>query len=159
MRKLFIILIFILVNISCGKNEYNSPVLVYSMKSDVPESYLLNTKKEDAFVNFEYSYRKLDSLIKLDFKYLKEKDILVNGLDTLNKIESVFKPKNMEFNMYQNNRNKDEIRTYVFNKNFGLLASLSFKSHQLFLKDSVNSLEKENIFKGLFIELNKTFIK
>ena len=159
MRKLFILLIFILVYISCDKNEYNSPVLVYSMKSDVPEIYLLNTKNEDVIVNFAYSYRKSDSLINLDFKYLKEKDILVMGLDTLNKIESVFKPKNMEFNMYQSNRNKDEVRTYVFNKEFGLFASLGFKSHQLFLKDSVNSLEKENIFKGLFIELNKTFIK
>ena len=65
----------------------------------------------------------------------------------------------MEFNMYQNNRNKVEVRTYVFNKDFGLFASLGFKSHKLYLKDSVNSLEKENIFKGLFIELNKTFIK
>lgn len=158
MKQLILFLLSILILVSCAKNEVDNSLLVYEMKSIEPDNYMLNIKNKGAIINFQYK-RTLDTVRKLDFKYSKENNILVLGLDTLKTIHSVFKPRNTEFKMYQNKQKANHATTYVFNENHGLFARLSFESHQLFLKDSITPLEKENIFKGLFLELNKTFIE
>ena len=158
MKRLIILLLLIVVLVSCDKNEENVPVFVYNMKSNYPEKYLLNSENENSSIQFKYS-TKADAATKINIKYLKEKQLLILGLDTLISIKSTFKPRNTEFKMYQTKQKSNPITTYVFNKDYGLFASLGFKSHQLFLKDSITALEKETIFKGIFIELNKTYLQ
>ena len=158
MRKLFVFFVLTFILISCDKNNEELPVFVYNMKSDYPENYILNAKKEKSSIHFVYS-TKADAKPKIDIKYLKEKQLLVLGSDTLFPIKSIFKPRNTEFKMYQTKQKRSHIRTYVFNEEYGLFASLGFKLHQLFLKDSINAIQKETIFKGIFIELNKTYLQ
>ena len=158
MKKLIAFVLLMVMLSSCDKNKVNVPVFVYNMKSDYPENYILNSDNENSCIQFMYS-TKADAASKIDIKYLKEQQWLVLGLDTLYPIKSTFKPRNTEFKMYQTKQKRSHIKTYVFNKDYGLFASLGFKSHQLFLKDSVTELEKETIFKGLFIELNKLYMQ
>lgn len=158
MKKLLIFFVLIFILISCDKNKVNLPVFVYNMKSDYPENYILNSENENTSIQFIYS-TKADAMPKVDIKYLKEKQLLVLGSDTLFPIKSTFKPRNTEFKMYQTKQKRSHITTYVFNEEYGLFASLGFKRHQLFLKDAINTLEKETIFKGIFIELNKTYLQ
>lgn len=157
MKKLVIFLICVVVFMACNKHNINGSVLVYSMKNNVPESYKVVSEDKGDYIQYVYQ-PEIDSLQKLDFKYLKSTGILVLGSDTLVRIKSSFKPRNTEFKMFQSHQNKKHTRTYVFNKEYGLFASLGFTSHQLFLQDSVTLLEKESIFKGLFIELNKIYL-
>ena len=57
--------------------------------------------------------------------------------------------------MYQKKDVKNNISTLVFNKDYGLLASVSAEANFVLLKDTVTALEKEVFFKELFINLNK----
>lgn len=131
---------------------------MYSIKNSFLENYVLNYKNNGALIEFEYTLKQ-DTIRRLDFKYLKEKDILLLGLDTLFPIKSIYKPKEIKFKMYQFKQRRNHIRTLVFNSKYGLLASLNYKSHKLFLKDSISKIDKENLFKGLFLELNKMHIE
>ena len=154
---LYIVLISLII-ISCKREEINTPIIVYSINKDTPECYILNSKHESEFINFKYVSSE-NSNLSLEFKYDLDKDYLLMASDTLYSIKSVYKPKDVEFKMYQIRQKRSHIRTLVFNEEYGLLASLSFKSHKLFLKDSISFLEKETIFKELFLQLNKINIE
>ena len=158
MKKLIVFLALIFSVISCDKKEENVPVFLYNIKSDFPENYMLNSENQNSFIQFIYS-TKADAVPKIDIKYVKEQNLLLLRSDTLFQIKSTFKPRNTEFKMYQTKQKRSHITTYVFNEEYGLFASLGFKSHQLFLKDSISAIEKETIFKGIFIELNKTYLE
>jgi hypothetical protein len=47
----------------------------------------------------------------------------------------------------------------VFNEKYGLLSNLAFGSDYLFTTDSISKIEKEILFKELFLQLNEVNIK
>ena len=91
----------------------------------------------------------------LDLKFIIEKESLNLNQETYTITSKTYSSASLEFKMYQKKDVKNNISTLVFNKEYGLLASVSAKANFVLLKDTVTALEKEVFFKELFINLNK----
>lgn len=151
-NKFFYVLVTIFFLTSCEVK--NIPIYGHVLGNEKTQNLVLNIKKTDTKIHFDYQ-QKNDSLKDINLKYYPKEDFIIVDLDTFKKIKNNYKTKNLKFNMYQVKKDKNENKTFVFNEDYGLFASLGFGVDCLFLKDSTISFNvKEFTFKDLFVSLN-----
>lgn len=139
---------------SCSKKQQDVPVFKYALEQKDSEYYVLNSELNNGVAVFKYVNAK-DILQNLDLKFIIEKESLNLNQETYTLTLKTYSSASLEFKMYQKKDVKNNISTLVFNKDYGLLASVSAKANFVLLKDTVTALEKEVFFKELFINLNK----
>ena len=139
---------------SCSKKQQDVPVFKYALEQKDSEYYVLNSELNNGVAVFKYVNAK-DILQNLDLKFIIEKESLNLNQETYTITSKTYNSASLEFKMYQKKDVKNNISTLVFNKDYGLLASVSAKANFVLLKDTVTALEKEVFFKELFINLNK----
>jgi hypothetical protein len=132
----------------------NDPILGYSLRNDEIKNFTVSINEKSELIEYNYIDNK-DHFRKINLKYNEEYDFLISGSDTLNSINSSYRFKSSKFKMYQIKEKRSHISTFVFNKEYGVLAKLGSKSHLLLLKDSLSKIDKEVLFKELFLQLNK----
>lgn len=148
-NNIFFLCIAIVFLTSCKEN--NIPIYGHVLGVDKAQHLKLEIKKTPTNIHFDY-VQKNDSLKDINLKYHPKEDIITTDLDTFKKIKKNYKTKNIDFVMYQN---KKVNKTFVFNRDYGPLATLGFESDCLFLKDSTISFNvKEFTFKDLYVSLN-----
>ncbi len=151
---LFLGLLFL---ISCSKNEKNIKIFGYELGNNKIQNFKLNVNTTPNKVYFEYLHQR-DTVKNIRFQYNPEEDYIIINLDTFNKHENSYQVEKEFYNLYQTKTSKSHKRTMVFNPKFGLLASLAYGKDILFLTDSISLVEKEFIYKDLFININNTEI-
>jgi len=139
---------------SCSKKQQDVPVFKYALEQKDSEYYVLNSELNNGVAVFKYGNAK-DILQNLDLKFIIEKESLILNQEIYTITSKTYSSASLEFKMYQKKDVKNNISTLVFNKDYGLLASVSAKANFVLLKDTINALEKEVFFKELFINLNK----
>lgn len=159
MKKLTYYLFFVIfLLVSCSGNEENIKVYGYELGNMQLQDFKLNIVHLDNEVYFEYLHE-TDSIKNIRLKYKPQEDFIIIGLDTFNLQQNSYKVQQELYNLYQEEKTKSHQRTLVFNRKFGLLASLVYGKDIVFLTDSISSAEKEFIFKDLFININNTEIQ
>lgn len=151
--------VFLVISLSCKNDIKNmdGPILGYSLRNDEVNNFTVSINKNNELIEYNYIHNK-DHFRKINLKYNEENDFLISGSDTLNSINCSYRFKSSEFKMYQIKEKRSHISTFVFNNEYGVLAKLGSKSHLLLLKDSISTNEKKELFKGIFLELNKRYI-
>ena len=139
---------------SCSKKQQDVPVFKYALEQKDSEYYVLNSELNNGVALFKYGNAK-DILQNLDLKFIIEKESLNLNQEIYTITSKTYSSASLEFKMYQKKDVKNNISTLVFNKDYGLLASVSAKANFVLLKDTLTALEKEVFFKELFINLNK----
>ena len=139
---------------SCSRKQQDIPVYKYALEQKDSEYYLLNSDLKNGVAVFKYANAN-NVLQNLDLKFIIEKESLNLNQETYTITSKTYSSASLEFKMYQKKDVKNNISTLVFNKDYGLLASVSAKANFVLLKDTVTTLEKEVFFKELFINLNK----
>ena len=139
---------------SCSKKQQDVPVFKYALEQKDSEYYVLNSELNNGVAVFKYVNAK-DILQNLDLKFIIEKESLNLNQEIYTITSKTYSSASLEFKMYQKKDVKNNISTLVFNKEYGLLASVSAKANFVLLKDTFTALEKEVFFKELFINLNK----
>ena len=153
-NNIFFLCIAIVFLTSCKEN--NIPIYGHVLGVEKAQHLKLEIKKTATNIHFAYA-QKNDSLKDFILKYYPKEEIIIADLDTFKKIKNSYKTKNIDFKMYQNKKAKNGNKTFVFNEDYGLFATLGFESDCLFLKDSIISFNvKEFTFKDLFVSLNNT---
>jgi hypothetical protein len=138
---------------SCGIKEENDLIYRYALETNKVEKYRLNTQENDAI--FQYEYRGLnDSLLEYDLNYIAGKEQLKLKTKTFLDVKENYNSGSFTFKIFQIKRSNTDIRTLVFNKNYGLLASLKFGENFIFSKDSIAPKIKELTFKKIFRSIN-----
>ena len=151
-NKFFFVLVTIFFLTSCQEN--NIPIYGHVLGKEKAQNLELQIKKTDTNIHFDY-VQKNDSLKNINLKYYPKEEIITADLDTFKKINNSYKTKNIDFEMYQGKKTKNGNKTFVFNEDYGLFATLGFESDCLFLKDSMISFNvKEFTFKDLYVSLN-----
>jgi hypothetical protein len=154
----FYFLVALLVLNSCGSKEENILIFKYALETNKTEKYILNTKKNDSIVHFEY--RNLNDTIPLfDFNYFPEKEQLIIKSKTLLYTNENYNLDSFKFKIFQIKESDMGIRTLVFNENYGLLASAAFGENFIFSKDSITPKIKELTFKKIFRSINNLGIE
>lgn len=148
--SLFFVLFFLT---SCTGNQQNIPMFGYELGNKKIQKLRLNISKINSVANFEY-VQKNDSLKNINLKYAVLEDFIIVGVDTFNKIQNTYKLKTLIYKMYQFKKDKNNIKTFVFDEDYGLLASLGIDADRAFLEDSISPNTKEFLFKELYISLN-----
>jgi hypothetical protein len=149
----FYFLVALLVLNSCGSKEENILIFKYALETNKTEKYILNTKKNDSIVHFEY--RNLNDTIPLfDFNYIPDKEQLIIKSKTLLYTNENYNLDSFKFKIFQIKESDMGIRTLVFNENYGLLASVAFGENFIFSKDSITPKIKELTFKKIFRSIN-----
>ena len=139
---------------SCSKKQQDVPVFKYALEQKDSEYYLLNSDLKNGVAVFKYANAN-DVPQNLDLKFNIEKESLNLNQETYTLTLKTYSSSSLEFKMYQKKDVKNNISTLVFNKDYGLLASVSAEANFVLLKDTITALEKEMFFKELFINLNK----
>jgi hypothetical protein len=154
----FYFLVVLLVLNSCGSKEENTLIFKYALETNKTEKYLLNTKKNDSVVHFEY--RNLNDTISLfDFNYIPDKEQLIIKSKTFFYTNENYNSDSFKFKIFQIKEPNTGIRTLVFNENYGLLASVAFGENFIFSKDSITPKIKELTFKKIFRSINNLRIE
>jgi hypothetical protein len=154
----FYFLVALLVLNSCGSKEENILIFKYALETKKTEKYILNTKKNDSIVHFEY--RNLNDTIPLfDFNYIPDKEQLIIKSKTLRYTNENYNLDSFKFKIFQIKESDMGIRTLVFNENYGLLASIAFGENFIFSKDSITPKIKELTFKKIFRSINNLGIE
>jgi hypothetical protein len=154
----FYFLVILLVLNSCGSKEENTLIFKYALETNITEKYLLNTKKNDSVVYFEY--RNLNDTTPLfDFNYIPDKEQLIIKSKTFSYTNENYNLDNLKFKIFQIKESNMVIRTLVFNENYGLLASVAFGENFIFSKDSITPKIKELTFKKIFRSINNLRIE
>jgi hypothetical protein len=154
----FYFLVALLVLNSCGSKEENILIFKYALETNKTEKYILNTKKNDSIVHFEY--RNLNDTIPLfDFNYIPDKEQLIIKSKTLLYTNENYNLDSFKFKIFQIKESDMGIRTLVFNENYGLLASIAFGENFIFSKDSITPKIKELTFKKIFRSINNLGIE
>jgi hypothetical protein len=152
----FYFLVVLLVLNSCGRKEENTLIFKYALETNKTEKYILNTKKNDSFVHFEY--RNFNDTIPLfDFNYITDKEQLIIKTKTFLYTNENF--DSFKFKIFQIKEPNTSIRTLVFNEKYGLLASVAFGENFIFSKDSITPKIKELNFKKIFRSINNLRIE
>ena len=148
--------VFLVISLSCKNDIKNmdGPILGYLLRNDEVNNFTVSINKNNELIEYNYIHNK-DHFRKINLKYNEENDFLISGSDTLNSINCSYRFKSSEFKMYQIKEKRSHISTFVFNNEYGVLAKLGSKSHLLLLKDSLSKIDKEVLFKELFLQLNK----
>jgi hypothetical protein len=139
---------------SCSKKQQDVAVFKYALEQKDSEYYVLNSELNNGVAVFKYVNAK-DILQNLDLKFIIEKESLNLNQEIYTITSKTYSSASLEFKMYQKKDVKNNISTLVFNKDYGLLASVSAEANFVLLKDTITALEKEVFFKELFINLNK----
>jgi hypothetical protein len=154
----FYFLVALLVLNSCGSKEENILIFKYALETNKTEKYILNTKKNDSIVHFEY--RNLNDTIPLfDFNYIPDKEQLIMKSKMLLYTNENYSLDSFKFKIFQIKEPNTGIRTVVFNENYGLLASVAFGENFIFSKDSIAPKTKELTFKKIFRSINNLGIE
>ncbi|WP_299665780.1 hypothetical protein [uncultured Polaribacter sp.] len=157
-RVSFYVLLLSFFMFSCDRNKSNIPIFSYKLQKEGVQKLKLGINEKENQINFEYLHEK-DTVKEIFLKYNPEIDVLILELDTFQHIDKSYDSKSLNFKMYQSKNSKEQDRSLVFNSKYGLLASLAYGADFLFLKDSVSTNDKELIFKGIFLEMNKIHIE
>lgn len=159
MKKIIFSTFFIyLILFSCERKEINIPIYYYSLLQDDVLNFQLNISKKDKIISFDY-FNRNDSIDKFYFTYNKITDVLISNKDTFYSTKKEYNSKEIKFRFYQTKDVKSHNRSLVFNEKYGLLSNLAFGSDYLFTTDSISKIEKEILFKELFLQLNEVNIK
>ena len=143
----------LLVLNSCGSKEENILIFKYALENTEMEKYILNTKKNDSLVHFEY--RNLNDTIPLfDMNYILDKEQLIMKSKTFFYTNENYNLDSFKFKIFQIKESNTSIKTLVFNQNYGLLASVEFGENFIFSKDSITPKIKELTFKKIFRSIN-----
>tara|TARA_B110000908_G_C10176340_1_gene413415 strand:+ start:602 stop:1081 length:480 start_codon:yes stop_codon:yes gene_type:complete len=154
----FYFLVALLVLNSCGSKEENTLIFKYALETNKTEKYILNTKKNDSMVHFEY--RNLNDTIPLsDFSYIPDKEQLIIKSKTLRYTNENYNLDSFKFKIFQIKESNTGIRTVLFNENYGLAASVGFGENFIFSKDSITPKIKELTFKKIFRSINSLRIE
>ena len=154
----FSCLTFLLLLFSCDNKSETNLIYHLALQNDKVEYLTSNIEEKDNLVNYTYIHSK-DSIKNIFLKYDSNKNVLISDLDTFFISNKSFKTKNVIFGMYQKKEIKSHNTTLVFNKDYGLFATLGYGANFLFLKDSISASQKEIIYKQLFLNLNKINIE
>ena len=155
MKKIFLSTLLIsLILFSCEKKENNIPIYSYSLLTDNVKSFKLKISEKESTIGFEYLHEN-DSIRRLYLKYNKKNDVLISRFDTFHSSKKTYKFKKVNFKIYQRKVVQSHNRSLVFNERYGLLSNLAYGADYLFLKDSISKIDKEVLFKELFLQLNK----
>ena len=87
-----------------------------------------------------------DVLQNLDLKFIIEKESLNLNQETYTITSKTYSSASLEFKMYQKKDVKNNISTLVFNKDYGLLASVSAKANFVLLKDTAYCIRERSVF-------------
>ncbi len=159
MKKIIFCTFFIsLILFSCDRKEVNIPIYSYSLLQDEVLNFQLDISEKEKIISFDY-FNKNDSINRLHFNYNKVTDVLISNTDTFYSTKREYNSKEIKFRFYQIKDVKSNNRSLVFNEKYGLLSNLAFGSDYLFTTDSISKIEKEILFKELFLQLNEVNIK
>ena len=159
MKKIIFCTFFIsLILFSCDRKEANIPIYSYSLLQDEVLNFQQNISKKDEIISFDYVNMN-DSINRLHFNYNKVTDVLISNKDTFYSTKREYNSKEIKFRFYQTKDVKSNNRSLVFNEKYGLLSNLAFGSDYLFTTESISKIEKEILFKELFLQLNEVNIE
>ena len=159
MKKIIFCTFFIsLILFSCDRKEVNIPIYSYSLLQDEVLNFQQNISKKDEIISFDYVNMN-DSINRLHFNYNKVTDVLISNKDTFYSTKREYNSKEIKFRFYQTKDVKSNNRSLVFNEKYGLLSNLAFGSDYLFTTESISKIEKEILFKELFLQLNEVNIE
>ena len=159
MKKIIFSTFFIsLILFSCDRKEVNIPIYSYSLLQDEVLNFQLDISEKEKIISFDY-FNMNDSINRLHFNYNKVTDVLISNTDTFYSTKREYNSKEIKFRFYQIKDVKSNNRSLVFNEKYGLLSNLAFGSDYLFTTDSISKIEKEILFKELFLQLNEVNIK
>ena len=159
MNKIFFCtLLMSVILFSCEKKEINIPIYSYSLLKDDVVNFKLNITKKEKIISFDY-LNKNDSIDRLHFNYNKISDFLISNKDTFYSTKKEYNSKEIKFKFYHRKIVKSHNRSLIFNEKYGLLSNLGFGADYLFTKDSISKIEKEIIFRKLFLQLNEINIE
>jgi hypothetical protein len=157
-NKFLAILVFLITIYSCGNNNTSETIFLHSLQNDKIEKLSFTKIKNEALIEYNYTNDK-DSIKNIFLKYDSNKNVLISDLDTFLITNKIFKTKKVNFGMYQSREIKSHYRTFVFNEDYGLFATLGYGANFLFLKDSTSAIQREIIYKQLFLNLNEISIE
>ena len=152
LRKGFLV-IFLFFAFSCTSKK-NEEIILYNLMSNKIENLTLNIKYKDSVIDYKYGFK--ENYKDFDFRYYLKKDILVDE-DVLYYKNKQFIHQNIIFKLYglgKDNGGVSHPRMYFFNKDFGILANVTYGVPFVFLKDSISLLESEILFKKIIFEIN-----
>jgi hypothetical protein len=148
----YLLTLFFLLS-SCDSKEENVLIFKYALETNSTEKYVLNTKKNDSILYFQYRNLK-DTLSLYDLNYLVGKEQLKLQSKTFLATEENYSSESFKFNIFEIKESNTVLRTLVFNENYGLLASIGFGENFIFSKDSITPKIKELTFKKIFRSIN-----
>jgi len=155
MKKIiFCTFLMSLLFFSCKKKEKNISIYSYSLLNDDVGNFKLNITEKGGVIGFEY-LNKIDTIGRLHLTYNKKLDVLITKADTFYSTKKAYNLKEIKFKFYKRKVVKSHTRSLVFNEKYGLLSNLAFGADYLFIKDSISKIEKEVLFKGVFLKLNE----
>jgi len=157
-NKFFALLVFLITIYSCGNSNTSETIFLHSLQNDKIEKLLFTKIKNEALIEYNYTQDK-DAIKNIFLKYDSNKNVLISDLDTFLMTNKSFKTKKVNFGMYQSKIIKSHNTTFVFNKDYGLFATLGYGANFLFLKDSTSAIQREIIYKQLFLNLNEISIE
>jgi hypothetical protein len=149
----FYFLGFILFWYSCASKETKFSIYKYSLEARVAENFILNTREKDSLMLYEYTTAK-DSVLPNTYSYLADKEMLKFKSRTFVSTGMKYRFDNYVFIIYQEKTVQDTAVTLVFNKDYGLFASLGFGENFIFTKEEMLPKIEEYNFKRLFRSLN-----
>lgn len=159
MKKIIFCTFFIyLILFSCERKEVKIPIYSYSLLQDDVLNFQLNKSEKEKIISFDY-FNKNDSIDRLHLKYNRLTDVLISNTDTFYSTKREYNSKEIKFRFYQKKIVKSHNRSLVFNEKYGLLSNLAFGADYLFTTDSISKIEKEILFKELFLQLNQINIE
>jgi hypothetical protein len=147
----FLSLFFLLS--SCTGKEENTLIFKYALETNTAEKYVLNTKKNDSILYFQYRNLK-DTRSLYDLNYIVSKEQLKLQSKTFLVTQENYNSESFKFNIFEIKDSSTVLRTLVFNENYGLLASIGFGENFIFSKDSITPKTKELTFKKIFRSIN-----
>lgn len=157
-NKIFALLVFFITIYSCGNRNTSETIFLHSLQNDKIEKLSFTKIKNEALIEYNYTNDK-DSIKNIFLKYDSNKNVLISDLDTFLITNKIFKTKKVNFGMYQSREIKSHNTTFVFNEDYGLFATLGYGANFLFLKDSTSAIQREIIYKQLFLNLNEISIE
>lgn len=157
-NKIFALLVFLITIYSCGNTNTSETIFLHSLQNDKIEKLLFTKIENEALIEYNYTNDK-DAIKNLFLKYDSNKNVLISDLDTFLITNKIFKTKKVNFGMYQSKIIKSHNTTFVFNEDYGLFATLGYGANFLFLKDSTSAIQREIIYKQLFLNLNEISIE
>lgn len=154
----FYSLLMVFFIFSCGRKENNITIFSYSLSHNKIQNLKLNINKSNDIFDFEYLNSK-DSTRRLRLKYNLEKDVLISDFDTFLPTIKTYQSQDLVYKIYQTKVVRSHNRTLVFNKDYGLLANITYGANSVFLKYSLSKNKTDLIFKEVFLSLNKINIE